>query len=166
MQRVSNLSFGDAGTAQTVAAMRRLVNDSLTDPVVVGTGRSIAASCVPRDIDCQISQIAEWARDHFMFVRDPGGVETLSTPRFMLDTIATRVYAQGDCDEAAILTAAIGKSIGIPARFILLGFAGPTGPMAHVFTSLRGSRSWISLDVTRPARGYLPAASRYSEVEV
>lgn len=166
MQRVSTLSFGDAGTAQTVAAMRKLVNDSLTDPVVVQTGRSIAAACLPRAIDCQIRGIYDYMREHFMFVRDPGGVETLSTPRFMLDSIATRVYTQGDCDEAAILSAALGKSIGIRARFILLGFAGPSGPMAHVFTSLRGSRSWASLDVTRPDRGYLPSASRYSEVEV
>lgn len=157
---------GDAGTAQTVAQMKSLVNQSLTDPVVVETARGLAAQNQPRDTDSQAETIKSYLSEHFMFVRDPNGVELLSTPRFMLDSINNRMYAQGDCDEAAILAAALGKAIGLQARFILLGFSGPTGPMAHVFTLLRGRSGWHNLDVTRPSVGFIPPATRVQEVEV
>lgn len=157
---------GDSGTAQTVAQMRNLVNSSLTDPVVVATARALAAAAQVRDTDGQAENIKTYLMDHFQFVRDPSGVELLSTPRFMLDSITARMYAQGDCDEAAILAAALGKAIGLRARFILLGFSGSTGPLAHVFTLLRGRSAWHNLDVTRPQMGYTPTASRVQEVEV
>lgn len=160
------IGYGDFGTSQTVSKMRGLVNQSLTDSLVVQTARNLAASTFARDLDGQVLAIREFLREHFQFVRDPYGVELLVPPRPMLDQIARRGVTTGDCDEAAILGAALGKAIGLRARFVLLGFAGPAGPFTHVYTVLRSNRGWASLDVTKPARGPFPPVARQATVEV
>lgn len=157
---------GDMGTAQTVAKMRQLVNRSLVDPVVIQTARGIVAGCFPRDTDCHGQAIKGFMSEHFQFVNDPRGVELLVPPRPMLDTIAKRYLVTGDCDEAAILGAALGKAVGLRARFVLLGFSGRGGAFAHIYTILRARSGWVSLDVTRPLRGPFPAVMRQTQVEV
>lgn len=157
---------GNIGTAQTVAKMRQLVNKSLTDPIVVQTARDIAVQFYPRDRDSQAQAIRDFLKEHFQFVNDPRGVELLVPPRPMLETINKRYVVTGDCDEAAILGAALGKAIGLQARFVLLGFQGSAGAYAHVYTILRGASGWVSLDVTRPLRGPFPPVMRQTTVEV
>jgi transglutaminase-like putative cysteine protease len=163
---VQRIAGGDLGALQTISRMRQLVNSSLTDPAVIQTARSVVALCPPRDINCRAQSIREWLSDHFQFENDPRGVELITTPRYLLDRIAARYYAQGDCDDAAILGAALGKAVGLRARFVILGFHRPAAPYSHVFTILRGAGVWHSLDVTKPARGPFPPVSRSSQVEV
>lgn len=163
---VTNIGYGNFGTAQTVAKMRQLVNSSLTDPRVIQTARSIGMAFYPRDTDSQARAIKDYLKEHFQFINDPRGVELLVAPGPMLDTISKRGIVAGDCDEAAILGAALGKAIGLRARFVLLGFTGRAGPYAHVFAILRGASSWVSLDVTKPLRGPFPPVTRHTSVEV
>jgi len=163
---LSQVATGDMGTMQTISAMRRLVNMSLVDSIVVQTARSLAAQSMPRDRDAQAYSIQAFLKEHFQFVNDPRGVELLVPPKAMLQTIARRGVVTGDCDEAAILGAALGKAIGIRACFVVLGFRGPRGPLSHVYTVLRGSSGWVSLDITRPERGPFPPVSRHTNVEV
>lgn len=157
---------GDIGTAQTIAKMRQLVNRSLTDSTVIQAARNIAMQFYPRDFDSQARGIKNFLTEHFQFVNDPRGVELLVPPRAMLDTISKRHVVTGDCDEAAILGAALGKAIGLQSRFVLLGFQGKVGSYAHVYTILRGTSGWIPLDVTRPLRGPFPSVMRQTTVEV
>lgn len=161
-----NLPFGDFGTQTTLRKMRQLVNSSLLDPVVIQTARKMALSTFARDKDGQILAIRSFLVDHFQFVQDPIGVELLVTPRAMLETINRRGVVSGDCDEAAVLGATLGKAIGIPAAFVTLGFRGPSGPLSHVYAILRGGSGWVSLDVTKPLRGPFPPATRQETVEV
>lgn len=163
---VRHIAAGDWGSFQTVGHMRRLVNTSLTDPLVIGTARSIVLTCLPRDVVCRARAIRGWMLEHFAFVNDPRGVELVSTPRFMLDQVGARGVAQGDCDDAAVLGAALGKAVGLRARFVVVGFHSTRGRLSHVFTMLRAGPGWIELDVTRPSRGSHPAVSRVHEVEV
>lgn len=163
---VSHISSGDAGSRQTVQKMRSLVNASLTDPRVVEAARAAVVLCPTRDLDCRAMQIRSWMADHFVFINDPTGVELLSTPVYMLATIQQRGFAQGDCDDAAILAAALGKAVGLRARFVLAGFEGPRGPFRHVFAALKGRQVWYGMDVTKPQRPGLPQVNRTQEVEV
>lgn len=159
------MAAGDIGTAQTVHHMKKLVNQSLTDPVVVQTARGIALQYYQRDKDAQAQGIRSFMQDHFQFINDPRGVELLVTPRAMLDTITKRYVVSGDCDEAAILGAALGKAIGLQAQFALLAFEGRRS-YAHVYAILRGTSGWVSLDTTRPLRGPFPPVMRQTTVEV
>lgn len=69
---------------------------------------------------------------------------------------------QGDCTEHAVLTAAICRSVGIPARVVtglvyadmFLGQRGVFG--AHAWTEAYVGGKWTGLDATRAPNGYGP----------
>lgn len=151
---------GQLGAADTVTIMRGLVDGAITDPVVIQTAREIVAHSGPRDVDAQIQDIRAFLADHFLFVSDPLNHETIMYPRTQLDTIARKVYVQGDCDDVATLGAGLGMAVGIPARFVTLGFRGPNAPYEHVYTELRGASGWKDLDVTKVQGRPVPVATR------
>jgi len=151
------VGFGDYGSVQTLDRMRELVNRSLSVPLVVETANGIAASYAPRDYVSIARGIRAWLAQHFRFVRDPVGVELLRDPEYQLRQWMTHGYITGDCDDAAILGAALAKAVGIGARFVAVGFK-QGGPLVHVFTVLTGRADGgmgslgkgVELDVTRP----------------
>jgi hypothetical protein len=167
-QRLIDLPLGEAGTDRTVAEMRRVVRDSLTDPLVVGYGRQIAAGCVPRDDLCRALSVRKWMGEYFQFERDPVGVELVMTPRLMLDRVASGRMVQGDCDDAAVLAASMGMSVGMRARFVLYGFGLPLSsgrtPLSHVYTVLQAGQKWVQIDVTRPERARPPSRVNWRDV--
>lgn len=146
--------------------MRRVVRGSLTDPLVIETARRIVAVLPPRDHDAHALAVRAFLAEHLQFVRDPHGVEMLSTPHYLLTEIARRYMVQGDCDDAAILGAALAKAIGLRARLVAVGFYNRSAPLSHVYTVVQGRR-WHSLDTTRPARLLVePPVARTLSVEV
>lgn len=169
-----NIPAGDAGASITLRKMQVLVNQSLTDPVVINTAKSIVRFLPERDYPMFVDAIREFLSQRVLFCKDPRGVELLHTPRYMLDTIASRFYLQADCDDAAILAAALGKALGLRARFVALGFSvsGIFGrfqrvPLSHVYTEIGlPSGEWIPIDTTRAPYAVPPPASRVKRVEV
>ncbi len=160
------ISGGDFGARQTLAKMRSLVNRALVDPLTVNTAKQVIAYCPPGDAECAALAVGRWLGDHFQFVRDPVGVELLHEPRYMLQVIATHAFFSGDCDDAAILGAALAKAVGLRARFRAIGFR-RGGLLSHVIADVRTPRGWVQLDVTRPAQfARLPRISRVVTVEV
>lgn len=156
---VEPLGTGDYGARQTLRRMRDLVNRSLTVPLVVETANGIAALVPPRDYVGIAKAIRSWMTQRFRFVRDPLGVELLRDPVYQLNQLSTLGYISGDCDDAAVLGAALAKSVGIGARFVAVSFQ-PGAPLVHVYTVLTGRMDGgigslgpgIDLDVTRPAQ--------------
>lgn len=154
----SVIGFGDFGSVQTLQRMRELVNASLSVPMVVEAANGIAATVPPRDYLAIARAIRAWLARNFHFVRDPIGVELVRDPQYQLMQFYNNGYITGDCDDAAVLGAALGKANGIGARFVAVGFQ-PGGPLLHVYTVLTGRRdggmgslaSGVDLDVTRPA---------------
>jgi transglutaminase-like putative cysteine protease len=169
---VSSVSVrgGDAGTLDDLSVMVGLVNQSLVNPLVVSTARTLAVNSAPaRDQYRQAIGIRSWLARYFRFVDDPAGLELLRDPENLLREYFATGRMIGDCDEAAVLGAALGKAIGIPAYFTVLAFAesdGGSGMFSHVFASLLtdDGRS-VSLDVTKPP-GSVPAPTRVWSVEV
>ena len=149
ISRVRRIPRGDAGILRTVKEMRRLVQGSLTSPLTV---ESAAAIVSPWETSCQRAQgVRDYLAEYVRFVPDPLGFELLRAPDFMLNQIGTQGYAAGDCDDIAILGAALGKAVGMPARFVLIGFS-PDRPWEHVFTELATERGWAELDTSAPAQ--------------
>jgi transglutaminase-like putative cysteine protease len=60
----------------------------------------------------------EYVRDHIRYIKDPVGVESVSDPYY---TLARMV---GDCDDQAVLLAALYESVGFPTRFVIAGYNG------------------------------------------
>lgn len=159
---------GDLGSLQTLQRMKRIVNESLSDPLVIETARGIVehAGILGRDEAGKYMAIREWMADHLAFMPDPVGVELLSTPHYMLARIRAAEFVSGDCDDAAILGAALGKAVGLRAKFRALGFSSRSRPFQHVYTLLLVRGRWANLDTTRSQRFDPPRPVRVFELGV
>ena len=159
---------GDAGALQTLYRMRGIVNRSLADPLVIETARNIVenAGVLGRDQWGKYLALRQWIEEHLQFLPDPLGVELLSTPRYMLQRIRQASFVSGDCDDGAILGAALGKVVGLAAKFRALSFVNQHRPFQHVYTLLLVNGRWMNLDTTRSPRTVPPDPARVLELGV
>jgi hypothetical protein len=136
--------------------MRQLVRAEYALPLVRETAAAIVRG-TGTDSAEQIELIRRWLSQHVGFLRDPYQTEALHTPVGMLTLLGSRGWLEVDCDDVAILGAALGMAVGLRARFILLG---REGQYEHVWTELAdpNTADWRELDITRP---YQPDFSRY-----
>lgn len=146
---------GWLGIELTVLHMRRAVRDSLRYSLLIDTARDIVGPAIsPKGAGLNIRT---WLAAHVRFVPDPIGLELIRSPVLLIQTVDCQGYAIGDCDDVAVLGAALGLAVGIPARFVLLAFRDP-GLYEHVYTELLTSEGPVELDTTRPAQ--MPAGLR------
>lgn len=165
--RTEQIPSGDSGSIQTLRKMRALVNDSLIDPLVINSAKDIVRFVLPRDYKAHVAAVRDFLVSHFLFCKDPRGVELLHAPRYMLEEIARRFYIMADCDDAAILAAALGKALGLRARFVATGFLGAAAPLAHVYAEIATpAGAWYPMDITRPQGRTLPRVTRTMTMEV
>jgi hypothetical protein len=167
---------GDFGTLATVGWMRRLARSGSTDPLVRYTASAIVREVPGKDAMGQARAIRSWLSEWTQFLRDPNGTELLHSPRHLLSVLRqTRLPLRIDCDDVAVLGAALGGAVGLRARFVIVGFLSPDAPFRHVWADLApplgttvGTPVWVDLDVTRSAQA-LPsfnAISRTRAIEV
>jgi hypothetical protein len=149
--------FPDGSVISTLAAMKRLAKQGAIDPRVRGTAVGIVAG-TPASMHPLL--VAQWIDQRTSFVRDPVGVEALHAAPLMLEMIERHGVAGVDCDDVAILAAALGLSVGIPAGFVVLAF-GSSSHFQHVYTLLGTPRTGtVEVDPTRTAQGYNVTATR------
>lgn len=161
------LPGGDLGTYLTLGQMRAMVLREFMLPDVRLCASRIAGP-YGSDGAAQAVAIRAWLEDHVAFLRDPDGVEMLHGPAWQVRRALTQGVVYVDCDDVAVLAAALGKAAGLKARFVVVGFGSPKAPFRHVWTELAapGSRHWIECDITRPAQGLPESASRVLTVGV
>lgn len=148
-----SIPYGYSGSMATLARMRSIVRQSLSAPAVIEAAHRIIAFLPPRQQTRQAYAIREVLGNVFQFVADPKGVELLRTPVYQLGTIKEHGVSTGDCDDAAILGAALGMAVGISARFRVIAFR-RGGDFAHVYAILTPNDGpAIDLDVTKPTTG-------------
>lgn len=115
----------------------------------------------------QLDAIRAWLVGNVQFIRDPaGGVEYLTDPVALLQQGYRSGLLQGDCDDIAMLAAALGMAIGFRARLVVVG---TQQSYQHVFTELAppwGPAKWREMDITRPLQGIPSTFSRGFAVEV
>jgi hypothetical protein len=153
---LSDIPGGDAGTYATLARMAALARRDALDPLI----RQAAAGAVrgmPGDFGTHHAMILrQWITARTTFLADPLYAEALFTPGWMIRHILTQGTVGVDCDDVATFAAAMGLSIGLRARFVIVGFSSPNAPYSHVWAELAtaaGSPRWIPVDPTRPIRG-------------
>ena len=146
----------DRGTKSMLNGMKRLVERSFVQPVVRETAVSIVRSRhLERDYTAQIAALRNWLKQHVVFLRDPRGAELRYDPVMILRTMAAQGQANIDCDDAATLAAALGRSIGLKARFVAVAFLDKRAGFSHVWAELSapvGPEVWYEMDVTRQAQ--------------
>lgn len=158
----------DWRTRQTIEAMRSVALDALRDPGIVEQAAAIVQSVNGRDTLGKIRAIRAWLAARVRFLPDPlidGDV--IRTPALLLKQLERQGFMQGDCDDIATLAATLGHAVGVPARFVTLGFFGPTAPFRHVFTELGDeSGKWHELDVTENEQTRTMKPTRREEHEL
>jgi hypothetical protein len=82
----------------------------------------------------------DWVRSRISYVLDPVDVETVQDPE------ATLKIKAGDCDDHSALMAALSMSIGIPARFVVLG--NRRDDFQHIYPELLIAGRWYPADTT------------------
>ena len=162
----------DDQAKMTLRRMAHYVNESLVDHDFVWWTREQIQRLRPISVQSRdqvgiARGIREFVAAHLTFVPDPVGVEDITPPEKHMRLIQEHETILGDCDDAATLSAAMGKALGIPASFRILAFYKPDNPYQHVITYLhpRGGGA-IDMDTTRPAQKLPPVATRSFEVKV
>lgn len=125
-------------------------------PIVRLTATDIVAGLGGTNGVEQANAIRDWLDVHTEFLRDPDGVEMLHGPAWQIQRVWTQGRVLVDCDDVAMLAAALGKAVGLRARFVVVGFDSRNAPFRHVWAELSPrSRQpqWVDMDVTRPSQG-------------
>lgn len=102
--------------------------------------------------------IQNWVRNHIRYTRDVRNVETLTIPEKTLE------HKQGDCDDQAMLVAALLESIGHPTRFRAIACG--ARHFNHVLTETKIGPKWVTLETTENwPMGYCPPNVTKSMIE-
>jgi hypothetical protein len=135
---------GEPGTAQTIALMRRLVDEALADPQFVRQAIEIVRAVPAYDDFAEAEALYRWVKRHIRFTKDPVTKEKLYPPQELLKIGA------GDCDDIAMLLGAFLMAIGYNARLVTVSAnrENPTD-FSHVYVEGEvppGSGNWIPMD--------------------
>lgn len=167
---------GDTGNRDTAANMAAMARSRQNDPAVRAAWTAIAGQVVPPTTYDEGMMLRLWLAQHFQFQRDPTGrgvfggieeLELLQDPLILLQQITSSYVARGDCDDAAILGAALALGAPVPfsgVRFALVGLD-VNEPYQHVLTEVLTSRGWLDLDVTR-GQNHVPVIRKREVVYV
>lgn len=154
---------GDLGVSATLLAMRSLARGARRDARVVTAARNATAASVSPTVQAQL--LRSWLLAHTQFQADPATVELVRTPLEQLTRIARTGVMRGDCDDVAVLGAALALALGLRARFVVLGFGAANAPYQHVYAeAVTPDGGVVDFDVTRTAATQAP--SRVARMEV
>ena len=133
-----------AAVASTLKRMAILAKEGSTRPAIIDLARRIVASVPGKDFRGEAAAIQNYVRGRIRYTRDPYFSETLQTPEVTLQ------QGHGDCDDHAILVAALLTAIGAPARFRAVRIPGNGPSIGHVLTETRFGRGWVPVETTEP----------------
>lgn len=155
VRTTEEIGTGDPAIAATVQRMREFIRWAVADPRVGQCAREITQSCASQ-YDA-IRAIREWCGRYLVFTYDPPGEEFVQRADVMLQDVALRGYATGDCDDAAVLTGSLGAALGYRVRIICIGLGvDEHAPLVHTWGEIAPPSEgsvWIECDVTRDAQG-------------
>ena len=139
---------GERGTAQTINLMRRLIDQALNDPQFMRFAVDLVRKIPAYDEFGEVFSLFTWVQGPIRYTKDPVTKEKLTPPMELLKIRA------GDCDDSAMLMAALAIALGYPARLVTVA-ANPDFPedFSHVYTEVEvpaGSERWVAVDAARP----------------
>jgi hypothetical protein len=140
------LDNGDAGSAQTLAAMRSLVEQAQASQIVQAAVTQALDGTPEKNANVEAAALVGWLRAHYRYQNDPVNVELVRDPRYALRQIQLSGTFAGDCDDASTLLAALLETAGYSTRFVLQGEAGQD--FQHVLVEADLDGTWTPIDLT------------------
>ncbi len=144
------------GLRRKMEDLVRLAVVSRSDPSVIRAAREAVLSAPAKDREAEAAGIYRWVREHVRYTRDPLGVDTFHHARH---TIA---QGAGDCDDMAILVAAMLGAVGIASRFVVISTSrSQPDRWRHIYVeALVRPGQWWPLDATEPyGPGWAPPSA-------
>lgn len=143
-QQLYSLADGARGTRQTMRLMAQVVRDAVRSDLDIRRKAADLVAFIPGNSWREQARLLfEFVRDRVRYLGDVNGIETIQTPGVTLS------LGYGDCDDKSTLLAALLESIGHPARFRAVGFAG-FGEFEHVYVETKIGNDWLAMDATMP----------------
>jgi Transglutaminase-like superfamily len=141
------LLSGESGTKQTIAVMRKLVDQAVGDQSFVRFAKDVVRGVLPYNDIGEASAVYEWVKQNIRYTKDPVTKETLYPPSELLKIRA------GDCDDIVMLMGAMMIALGYPARLVTIAAnAGDPNEFSHVYLEAEvppGSAQWVAMDAAR-----------------
>lgn len=143
---------GIAQTRATLRLMCKLVRQFKTDTGIRTLAQQLTRDLQSKAFSEELRVLQNFARDRIRYVRDVRDVETVQTP------VRTLEIGSGDCDDKAVLLAALLESIGFRTRFRAVGLNGEgySHVLAESFDPVK--RTWVPLECIVPGAepGWFP----------
>jgi len=131
----------NATMADTLRAMRALARRGSEDLEIRGLVERLTSGIASGDYSSEVLAIYYWVTQNIRYLRDPSGVELVKTPRQVLRSRA------GDCDDMAVLLAAMLLAAGNSVSFAVASFRpGPLPLFSHVYAEVDTPHGKIALD--------------------
>ena len=134
------------GTLQTLKIMWGLAKEGKSHVDIYHLSRQIVVNLPNKAFKQEVVAIYDWVANNIRYTQDVREVETLQTPDWTVKML------QGDCDDHAVLLAALLQSIGHPVRFVAIKCQGAGPYYVHVFTETKIGPRWVALDTTVPEK--------------
>lgn len=145
---------GDVGTDLTLDAMEDLVRGSMRVELTRLFGWSIVQGCGSHV--ARARALKAWLTPRYIFQPDPLELEVVSSPDLQLCRYQAYGFVAGDCDDLAVLAAALGAAVGLAPRFVVIALQ-VGGPFEHVWTELWDGIRWVDFDLVATVQGIRPA---------
>lgn len=147
---------GHRGTAQTIQAMRALIDAGIKNQGINRLAVQIVRNTPEFSEAPKVQAIYEWMRAHIRFVADAVGKEVLRTPEETIQVGA------GDCDCMTVLIATLAGTAGMTSRAVTVS-TDPSEPntYSHVYPEVFADGQWIPVDCARPNSALGLSPNRY-----
>lgn len=144
---------GISGVRDTLVKLAQLRSQwEQSIPIRQLAEKIISGVFIDNDQAAQLTTVTNWVREHVQYVRDPNAWEYVKTPNIMIQEIAARGRAMGDCDDHVLLLNTLLGTLGIKTKFTAVKING--SPMFnHVVSEAFVEHRWVTVDPcakTRP----------------
>jgi hypothetical protein len=138
------LRDGDAGTEQTIAAIRAKLQEAFADPSIRAAAIAIARSAPPMNAAAQVQAVYQWVVQNIRFVNDPPGHELVQAADFTL------LHRAGDCDCITTLVLSLLGGMGIDGDLVTVA-TDPERPneFSHIYPRAYTGNQTIAVDAAR-----------------
>lgn len=130
----TTLSGGVKGNLETVEIMKEVARERAGHPQVRGLAIAILNYYQTKShffADESVA-IGQYVQDKVRYVKDANGIEQLHDPLTIIDQIQ-RGVARADCDDMALLIAALLLSIGHSPKFSIIRYNSFSGNYNHIY---------------------------------
>lgn len=147
-------------TRRTLGKMVALTKEYKFDPAIRALAEAIVSAVPAKNVWAEVTAVRDWVANNIRYTGDIGDVEHIKTP------VALLMDRYGDCDDMALLTGTLLKSIGYAVKYIATGATFPD-EFDHVFTATRIGNRWVNIETTADVPlGWQGAAMAYMEAHV